>query len=252
VIEESAGDGCLEGPGGWRLTPEGAAVHPGERTAVVADVHLGYEWARAGGGDCVPEHTLRETLAKLDALLRRVPGLKRFVVAGDLVESRRSCLRTARDVAALARWLDDRGVEFLPIAGNHDPPRRPPRPSATDVAGWTVAHGHRPVAGAKTVTGHLHPLLRAPGVNAPCYLVGPSAIVLPAFSGNAAGVELALLGPSVTAVDRPGGAFRCVAAAGGTLLDFGPVSDLIRALSGASVRAAERGPDPLSDGAGVA
>ena len=31
----------------WRLTPEGAAVHLGEQTAVVADLHLGYEWARA-------------------------------------------------------------------------------------------------------------------------------------------------------------------------------------------------------------
>ena len=33
----------------WRLTPEGAAIHLGERTAVVADLHLGYEWARGRG-----------------------------------------------------------------------------------------------------------------------------------------------------------------------------------------------------------
>ncbi len=32
---------------GWLLSPEGAAIHRRERTAVIADVHLGYEWARA-------------------------------------------------------------------------------------------------------------------------------------------------------------------------------------------------------------
>jgi hypothetical protein len=28
---------------GWQFTPEGAAVHLDERTAVIADVHLGNE-----------------------------------------------------------------------------------------------------------------------------------------------------------------------------------------------------------------
>src|SRR4051812_1629615 len=46
----------------WQLTPEGAAIHPGEKTAVIADVHLGYEWARGLAGDCVPAHSLAETL----------------------------------------------------------------------------------------------------------------------------------------------------------------------------------------------
>ena len=50
---------------------QGAAVHPKERTAVVADVHLGYEWGRKAtqGGDCVPAHSLDETIARLSALL---------------------------------------------------------------------------------------------------------------------------------------------------------------------------------------
>ena len=63
----------IEGPDGWKLAPEGAAVHPVERVAVIADVHLGYEWARAAHGDCLPSHSLAETLAKLEALLGRVP-----------------------------------------------------------------------------------------------------------------------------------------------------------------------------------
>jgi metallophosphoesterase superfamily enzyme len=220
----------FEGPGGWLLDPDGAAVHPGARTAVVADVHLGYEWARAGGGDCVPEHSLAETLAKLGRVLARAPVVvARLVVAGDLVESRKPCPRTGRDVAALTRWLTARGVQLVALAGNHDPPRRPAPPSTLEVAGWTVAHGHRPLDAPRTITGHHHPTLRARGVSAPCFLVGPSAIVLPAFSDNAAGVSLGSLGLT----EGPdGAALRCVAAAGGDLLDFGPVAPLLRALQG--------------------
>src|SRR4051794_12499734 len=82
------------GPEGWCLVPEGAAIHLGERTAVIADVHLGYEWARGAGGDCLPAHTLDETLGKLARLLNRGGGaIERLVVAGDLVESPRPCRR---------------------------------------------------------------------------------------------------------------------------------------------------------------
>ena len=58
----------------WRLTPEGAAIHPGEQTAVVADLHLGYEWARGAAGDCVIAHSLDETLARLALVLAAAGG----------------------------------------------------------------------------------------------------------------------------------------------------------------------------------
>ncbi len=83
----------------WRLTPEGGAVHPGERVAVIADVHLGYEWARGAAGDCVPAHSLAETVKKLERLLERSP-IDRLVVAGDLVETPRPCANRRRPCSA--------------------------------------------------------------------------------------------------------------------------------------------------------
>ncbi|HEX8204046.1 MAG TPA: phosphoesterase, partial [Isosphaeraceae bacterium] len=177
----------IAGPDGWSLAPEGAALHPGEGLAVVADVHLGYEWARASGGDVVPAHSLAETLAKLSTLLARV-RIGRLVVAGDLVESRRPCPRTARDVTRLAAWLAERGVELIALQGNHDPPSGS-RPEALVVAGWTIGHGHRPLGGGRTIFGHYHPVLRAEGMSVPCFLVSPTSIALPAFSLNAAGLD---------------------------------------------------------------
>ena len=53
----------------WLLTPDGAAIHAGERTAVIADVHLGYEWARGAAGDCIVAHSLAETTERLSRVL---------------------------------------------------------------------------------------------------------------------------------------------------------------------------------------
>jgi metallophosphoesterase superfamily enzyme len=202
---------------GWALFPEGAAVHHGERLAVVADLHLGYEWARGGAGDLLLAHSLEETQAKLTTLLERA-RFHRLVVAGDLVESARWCQRTHEDVARLVGWLAERGVTLVALRGNHDPPRRPPLPAMIDVAGWTICHGDQPVHGPRVMFGHHHPVLKVSGTMAPCFLVGPTTIVLPAFSHNAAGLDV-----GSTAFARALGRepLRCWASTGEELLDFG-------------------------------
>jgi uncharacterized protein len=228
--------------GDWILTPEGAAIHARERTAVIADVHLGYEWARGAAGDCVPAHSLVETLARISAVLSRA-AIARLVVAGDLVESARPCRRTAADVRGLHDWLESRGVTLVALEGNHDRGRiRPGRaanpgatsssspapgasrlPASCTVDGWTIAHGHRPIVGERTVSGHHHPVLRVEGIAAPCFLAGPGRIVLPAFSANAAGCDV-LTGP----VPREwlDASLRCIASTGSDLLDFGPLPSI--------------------------
>ena len=220
--------GTMPGPGGWTLTAEGAAYFASEKTAVIADVHLGYEWARGKSGDCVPAHSLRETVAKLNALFSRFQP-ERLIVAGDFVESPIDCRRTARDVHALSEWLGSIGVELINLAGNHDPPRRPPWPASMEVGGWTIAHGHKPLTATRTITGHLHPVLRSGRVNAPCFVVGPRRIILPAFSPNAAGVGLEALPRKIGA-----GPLHCLATAGGELLDCGPTQQLVSALTQSS------------------
>lgn len=214
--------GLLAGPDGWCLAPEGAAVRLSERLAVVSDIHLGYEWARARGGDVVPAHSLSETIQKLDRLLDRV-RIDRLISAGDHVESRKRCSRTAGDVSALAQWLSDRGVTLIRLEGNHDPPQRPPLPPHWTVGGWSIAHGHRELEAEHIVIGHHHPVLRADGLVAPCFLVSDRLILLPAFSPNAAGVDCTKLAlpPSMTTPSP-----HCFAGLGDSLLDFGRLDAL--------------------------
>jgi uncharacterized protein len=232
---ETAWPGCYSFEG-WQLVPEGGAIHPGERTAVIADVHLGYEWARGSAGDCVPAHSLAETLVKLESMLARAP-VERLVVAGDLVEAARPCVRTAVEVARLAHWLDHRAIGLIVLPGNHDGSlawmtcreivglkAKPPTLAETlSVAGWTIAHGHRPIDSERVITGHHHPVLRVAGQSAPCFLVGSQRIVLPAFSLNAAGCDLATGHGPREWREAP---LRCLASTGLELLDFGPLNSL--------------------------
>jgi putative SbcD/Mre11-related phosphoesterase len=222
----------------WQLTPEGAAIHPDEQTAVIADVHLGYEWARGAAGDCVPAHSLAETIGRLGRLLDRGP-ITRLVVAGDLVESSRPCPRTTDDLRRLRDWLGLRGVKLFVLEGNHDrarartrgrlPHRKSHATATCTIAGWTVGHGHFPLAGARTISGHLHPVLRVAGTRAPCFLAGAGRIILPAFSANAAGWDVA-----TGRIPREwlASALRCFVSTGLGLLDFGPLPELRRRLRG--------------------
>jgi uncharacterized protein len=222
----------------WQPTPEGALIHQGEGTAVIADLHLGYEWARGAAGDCVPAHSLDEVLAKLSRMLDRA-SLTRLVVAGDLVESARPCRRTAADVRGLRAWLAARGVTLVALEGNHDRPwpsiaRRPGLPAgrcleSITVADWTIGHGHLPLRGPRVISGHHHPVFRFEGSTAPCFLVGTGRIVLPAFSSNAAGFDV-LTG--AMPADCRASQFACIVATGRELLDFGPLADLRGRLRG--------------------
>ena len=220
----------IPGPDGWSLTPEGAALHVEHRVAVIADVHLGYEWARGAGGDCLPPHSLRETLGKLTPLLNRQP-IDRLIVAGDLVESPRRCRHTEAALVTLYSWLNDRRVELVPILGNHDPQGRTRSPLSIKVGGWTIHHGHRMVAGDRTISGHHHPVLRSGHLTAPCFVVGHDRIILPAFTPNAAGLPV---GSAAMPRDWLRSDLRCVAGLGGELLDFGPMPSLIARLDPSS------------------
>ncbi len=184
----------------WQLTPEGAAIHPAEETAVVADLHLGYEWARGAAGDCVIAHSLEETLTRLALVLSRV-AVTRLVVAGDFVESSRPCGHTREDVRRLREWLDGRGVSLLVLEGNHDrslarflsnqPRPLEAMPQTCKVASWTIGHGHVPIRARAPSRGTITQSFESAGPPRPVFWLGraksscrrshpmPQAVTLP-------------------------------------------------------------------------
>jgi metallophosphoesterase superfamily enzyme len=178
--------------GDWLLTPSRAAFHVPSRTAVVADLHLDYAAMRQTVGEAVPVIDPQRFWDRLHALVTAY-RVDRLVVAGDLVENAR-CLDTARQ---LAFWLAGRGIAFELVPGNHDR-GLPALPGMTilchglQLGGWHIVHEADPSCGSPQVTGHIHPVVRGLGVagTAACYLVSPQGIVLPAFSDEAAGLDV--------------------------------------------------------------
>ncbi|MBV9123606.1 MAG: phosphoesterase, partial [Planctomycetes bacterium] len=55
---------------------------------------------------------------------------------------------------------------------------------------WRVLHGDRTTPPGSVVLGHFHPCLRWRGITAPCFLTGKDRLLLPAFSTDAAGVNV--------------------------------------------------------------
>jgi putative SbcD/Mre11-related phosphoesterase len=207
----------------WLLTPARAAVYGPTATAVVADLHLGYGVARQHAGEAVPVAGAAEVVAALAPLVADY-GIRRLVIAGDLVEEGRD----GGEVQELLDWLDRVGVALAAVVpGNHDRGlaraggRLPFCPDGIQLGRWHVVHGDGRLPRGPTLHGHWHPCLRWTGrLAAPCYLVGPRRIVLPAFSADAAGANV--LG------DRHWRGYRCHVIVGSEVLDFGEVTWLQR------------------------
>jgi putative SbcD/Mre11-related phosphoesterase len=209
----------------WLLTPERVALHTGSCTGVVADLHLGYAQARARGGEAVPARQLADALAPLAAALKR-HGARRLVIAGDLLEDGRRGREEV--VEELRRWLEGAGLELAAVVpGNHDRglgrAALPICAGGYRLGGWLVVHGDGALPDGPVVQGHEHPYLRWGRLEAACYLVGADRLVLPAFSPDAAGVN-------VVGAQR-WAAYRCCPIAGQRVLDLGMVEDLKRTLA---------------------
>jgi metallophosphoesterase superfamily enzyme len=208
--------------GEWRLTAQRVAVHEPTRTAVAADLHLGYDRVRRRGGEAVPARAIEEELGPLRRCLEE-QGVSRLVVAGDLFEDG----RYERDemVEELTGWLGRHGVELAGVVpGNHDRglggvTELPVCRDGVRLGAWAVVHGDAATPEGPVVQGHEHPWLRwRPGVEGACYLAAEGHLVLPAYSADAAGGNV--LGQARWREHR------AVVIAGGRLLDFGPVGAL--------------------------
>lgn len=178
------------------LTAQRAAVHAASCSAVIADVHLGYDRVRQAVGEAVPTFGWSALRRRLEMLLGRFP-LRRLIVAGDLVENSRQ-VAAARE---LSEWLTSRGVELWLVPGNHDR-------GLTEVPGlrlaahgmrlgrWLVRHTYDASLPHPQIIGHHHPTVRVRDQPrpVPCYLVRSGLIILPSSSEDAAGMRMTRAG----------------------------------------------------------
>ena len=185
------------------------------RTLAVADLHLGYAWAHRAEGQLMPVGVNEDTTERLLALLDIYPA-EEVIVLGDIVHRAVAVPALLSELRWMALTIGDRARLRL-IGGNHD------RGLATILAQAGLAleidttaeigphlllHGDEPdeaVAttrlaaqaglGGKVILGHEHPAIVLSGgvassCKCPCFLAGPGALILPAFSPWAAGGDV--------------------------------------------------------------
>jgi len=167
-----------------------AVFWPRRRLLLVADVHLGKEWAFGRAGLAVPRGATGSDLDRLARLIGRF-GADELVVLGDFTHAPPA----AEDqwLEAIGTWLDGLDATVSIVAGNHDRPVTRQRldtrirwfPEARVEAPFVLQHEPGADARGYGLGGHLHPAvrLRSDGdrLRLPVFWFREDHAVLPAF-----------------------------------------------------------------------
>lgn len=190
------------------LDPLGAVIWPDAGLLAVADLHLEKGSASALNGSLVPPWDTSVTLDRLTLLMRRWRPVT-VVALGDSFHDGGGFGRMAPDQAARLLALG-RAARFIWVLGNHD---RDPVPGlgGTVAPVWRLGglefrHQARPGAGPELV-GHHHPKARintrAGTVTRPCFVAGPTRLMLPALGAFTGGLDVA--SPAIATLFPEGG-----------------------------------------------
>ena len=193
IATELAGERVL-------LLPQKALYWPAARTLMVADIHFGKAASFRALGVPVPRGTTSENLAVLETLLT-THDTQRIVFLGDFLHS-----NAAQAPATLQVMLDwrrrHRELELLLVRGNHDWHAGDPS-ALLDVslvdepfACGPFAFCHHPDVTCEgyVIAGHVHPVFHLrtarESLRLPCFLLGTSRAILPAFGAFTGGHSL--------------------------------------------------------------
>lgn len=181
------------------LLPERAVWWPGARTLLVADLHLGKcETMRANGAP-MPEGILRADLARLASIIARTEAM-RVIVLGDLLHAAAGVTPWLIETVQTWREQSAPDVELMVVPGNHDTRLGAVAEawglrvteSVRTEGPFAFSHEPREVPGTFAWAGHIHPLAaiegRGDSLSFPCFWLGESVGVLPAFSAFTGGV----------------------------------------------------------------
>ncbi|GGC56160.1 metallophosphatase [Siccirubricoccus deserti] len=180
------------------LDPAGALVWPGRKLLVVADLHLEKGSAFAAAGRLLPPYDTRETLQRLQLLLRRWRPARVLALGDSFHDAGGAARLPAGEAEALHRMLA--GTEMLWVLGNHDPvaPAGLPGAAMEEFADGPLVFRHEARRGPVKpgeISGHFHPKATMPtrcgGITRPCFVADAWRVMLPAFGAYAGGLDAA-------------------------------------------------------------
>ena len=172
------------------LLPERALWWPDQRMLMVADAHFGKAATFRARGVPVPAGSTAHALARLDAILARLP-VAHIAWLGDLLHAREALAAADALGAWRGRYAD---VACTLVRGNHDRHAGdPPAHLRFNVVEepwrqgpFALCHQPQTATDGYEIAGHVHPGVVLSGrgrdrVRLPCFRFGPTGALLPAF-----------------------------------------------------------------------
>jgi DNA ligase-associated metallophosphoesterase len=174
----------------------GALYCPGERSLLVADLHLEKGSAAAERGALLPPYDTRQTLMRLAEVIDRYdPAL--VIALGDSLHDTGAARRIAPHDLEILHVLQE-GRDWIWVTGNHDPhidKRFGGRACGeSEVSGLALRHLPAPGAATHEIAGHMHPAARLSmygySIRRPCFVANGRRLVMPAFGAFAGGLNV--------------------------------------------------------------
>ncbi|MFP8487673.1 ligase-associated DNA damage response endonuclease PdeM [Gracilimonas sp. Q87] len=174
----------------WMLLPEKALFWRDQNTLVVSDLHLGKSGHFRKHGIAIPQSVNTSNIQKLNKLIRQLKPA-RIIFLGDLFHSQYNA-----EFEDFKDWRKANAeIEMILTLGNHDIISQHEFEktglecvNTYKVGPFTFMHDEQDAAdkGSFSVSGHIHPAVKLKtkgrqSIYTPCYFVGESKILLPAF-----------------------------------------------------------------------
>jgi putative SbcD/Mre11-related phosphoesterase len=195
----------LEIAPGVTITNDRCLILEDGPTAVLGDLHLGYEKALEEEGMYIPRINTGSIRDSLNRILSKYEP-ERVVLLGDIKHDfRRSKFEARREVTTVVNLLSE-AAETIIVRGNHDNFLQNTLSELgmmavdyVDIGGYRLEHGHRDSGKRPVIIGHEHPSVRIPGavsggLKMQCFVYAEKegVIVLPPFSPFSSGNDLSL------------------------------------------------------------
>jgi uncharacterized protein len=174
----------------------GALYWPGEKSLIVADLHLEKGSAHAARGQMLPPYDTRETLLKLaEAIDRYEPA--RVIALGDSLHDVGAANRISDDDLRVLKMLQEER-KWLWVTGNHDPAIAARLGGEVvdqiELEGLTLRHAPRNGRITHEIAGHLHPAAKLSmyghTIRRPCFIGNARRLVIPAFGAFTGGLNV--------------------------------------------------------------
>lgn len=211
-------------------------------TAVIGDLHLGYESALEEEGMFIPRINTESIRDSLNRIIDDYEP-ERIVLLGDIKHDfKRSSYQAREDVRSIIKLVEE-AAEAVVIKGNHDNFLQNILSGLgvtaldhIDIMGFRLEHGHVDSGVRPVIIGHEHPSIRIPGelsgsMKLQCYVWAEKegVIVIPPFSPFASGNDLnpgpdAVMAPALKACDIEQARIYGVSEMG--LIEFGQLEDV--------------------------